>query len=235
MPSQIYKISVSKPCHEDWNGMQRVNEGKYCSSCEKTVIDFSLMTDEAVQHYFINNNQAPVCGRFKNTQLDRIRIHIPTYVFQKKISPWKKYLIILLLCFGSTVFSVDVFMGGGNLYAQTQVAKKHFKKKKYKIRYTLSESINPKIFWTLNTTSTSGVVVVVPEPKIYEDPTIAIRSGSLPIDAARTIKANPDSTILAANTTHNGKDEPPENKSSKINTEFILPAPLLMRKRRRST
>ena len=130
MTSPFYKITVPKPCSQNWDDMQQVNNGRHCLSCKKTVIDFTLMNDEAIQNYFIQNKLQPVCGRFKNEQLDRISIHLPSYLLQKKIRPWKKWLVILLLCFGSTVFSVDVFFGNGNLYAQTQQPKKHHKAKR---------------------------------------------------------------------------------------------------------
>ena len=211
--------------------MLPVKDGRHCNSCQKNVIDFSLMTDEAVQNYFIENNGTAVCGRFKNTQLARIRINIPTYVFQKRIRPWKKYLVILLLCFGSTVFSVDVFLGGGNLYAQTQGVKKHFKKKKYRNRYTIHASINSKIDWKTYPMCTTGLIGTVPAPEIYEDPIPAIKSGSLLINSAKSIEKDPDSSKLVANTTRNGKDEPPGKEQSKNNTEFILPAPLALRRR----
>ena len=35
------KIIVSNPCNKDWNKMTNHNNGKYCGSCNKTVIDFT--------------------------------------------------------------------------------------------------------------------------------------------------------------------------------------------------
>ena len=36
-----YKISIPEPCHEDWNRMTPNEKGRFCDSCEKTIIDFS--------------------------------------------------------------------------------------------------------------------------------------------------------------------------------------------------
>ena len=40
-------LYIPKPCHEDWNKMTPTQQGKFCSSCSKQVIDFSLMSDQS--------------------------------------------------------------------------------------------------------------------------------------------------------------------------------------------
>ena len=51
MSTTSYKISVKAPCHEDWAGMSNTNDGRFCSSCEKEVIDFTKLSDEEVIAY----------------------------------------------------------------------------------------------------------------------------------------------------------------------------------------
>ncbi|WP_160714371.1 hypothetical protein [Chitinophaga solisilvae] len=63
-------LSVPTPCGENWDKMLDTAAGKYCSACEKTVIDFSLMTD-AEMLAVITNSQGNVCGRFYTAQLER--------------------------------------------------------------------------------------------------------------------------------------------------------------------
>jgi hypothetical protein len=63
-------IQIKNPCAENWEEMTEVEQGKFCSHCQKTVIDFSMMNDAQVYDYFKAN--AAFCGRFRNTQLDRI-------------------------------------------------------------------------------------------------------------------------------------------------------------------
>ena len=36
-------IRIENPCHENWNLMSRNQKGRFCDSCNKTVIDFSKM------------------------------------------------------------------------------------------------------------------------------------------------------------------------------------------------
>lgn len=47
MPSK-FKIQISNPCHEEWEGMQTNLNGKFCDSCQKTVTDFTRFTDAAL-------------------------------------------------------------------------------------------------------------------------------------------------------------------------------------------
>jgi len=69
MPSK-FKIQISNPCHEEWAGMQADTNGKFCSSCQKSVIDFTHFTDAELKRWF-NQNPGNSCGRFKPEQLDR--------------------------------------------------------------------------------------------------------------------------------------------------------------------
>jgi hypothetical protein len=62
-------INIPKPCHEDWNTMTPEKKGRHCSSCEKTVYDFTASTDEHIVKTFLDEGK--ICGRFKSTQLKR--------------------------------------------------------------------------------------------------------------------------------------------------------------------
>lgn len=76
-------ISISKPCSQNWNDMQTDAKGKFCSSCQNTVIDFTYLSDTELYEYFKNLKTIP-CGRFHASQLDRPLI--PATVKRKK--PW---------------------------------------------------------------------------------------------------------------------------------------------------
>jgi hypothetical protein len=89
--SKKIQISIPKPCHEDWDKMTRVEKGKFCSSCQKHVTDFSRMTDRELAQFFKKPSREAICGRFTEEQLER---DIPT--LQKRI-PWVKYFFQFLL------------------------------------------------------------------------------------------------------------------------------------------
>ncbi len=64
------KITISKPCHEDWDAMTPHEKGRFCSVCTKTVQDFREASDDEIRKAF---SGAPygICGKFKKSQLDR--------------------------------------------------------------------------------------------------------------------------------------------------------------------
>lgn len=63
-------LSIADPCHEDWSKMTPVEQGRFCSSCQKKVVDFTTQTDEEILAFF-NNYNGTACGRFTDDQLDR--------------------------------------------------------------------------------------------------------------------------------------------------------------------
>ncbi|UUC44556.1 hypothetical protein [Flavobacterium cerinum] len=63
-------MRIPKPCYENWNSMSPDAKGKFCNSCNKTVIDFTKMKDQEIQKYFIENSETKdICGRFKQNQI----------------------------------------------------------------------------------------------------------------------------------------------------------------------
>lgn len=63
------QIQLINPCTQSWDEMQTVPGGKFCGSCEKRVIDFTLLNDRQILEIFRNNTH--VCGRFTDEQLNR--------------------------------------------------------------------------------------------------------------------------------------------------------------------
>lgn len=64
------KISIPKPCNENWNSMSPDKNGRFCNSCSKTVIDFTKMNNPEIQQYFIENSgKERICGHFKFNQV----------------------------------------------------------------------------------------------------------------------------------------------------------------------
>lgn len=77
-------LSIPRPCHENWEAMTPTEKGKFCASCQKTVVDFTSMSDRQIAEFF-KKPASSVCGRAHNDQLNR-DILIP-----KKRIPWIKY------------------------------------------------------------------------------------------------------------------------------------------------
>lgn len=100
-----YKISIPKPCHEDWNKMTTNEKGRFCGSCVKTVVDFTEKSAKEIQEFFTENKGKRICGHFKRKQLDSIVIQIPETTFVTQLSFQKLFLLVLLFVMGTTLFS----------------------------------------------------------------------------------------------------------------------------------
>ena len=79
-----FELSIPKPCHENWDAMTADQQGRFCGACQKTVIDFTGMSDRQIAAFF-KKPVGNVCGRFGGDQLNRI-IEVP-----RKRIPWIKY------------------------------------------------------------------------------------------------------------------------------------------------
>jgi hypothetical protein len=91
MKKEIY-IQIPEPCHEDWNKMTPVQQGRYCQSCSKEVVDFSLMTDQEIMN-FVSMPRGKTCGNFSSDQLNRV-IKEPATPAKKRV--WAVMLSFLL-------------------------------------------------------------------------------------------------------------------------------------------
>jgi len=78
------QLSIPRPCHEIWDSMKPSEKGKFCASCQKTVIDFTEMSDRQIAEFF-KRPIGSVCGHFYQNQLNK-DIQLP-----KKRIPWVKY------------------------------------------------------------------------------------------------------------------------------------------------
>lgn len=70
--------------------MQPTASGNFCDSCQKTVVDFTTLTDNQLLEYF-KKHPADTCGRFYADQLEQ-----PLQLPVKRI-PWMKYFLTVSL------------------------------------------------------------------------------------------------------------------------------------------
>lgn len=105
-PNQA-KIVVTNPCTENWNSMSADPAGRFCQSCQKSVIDFSSKTDDEIKGFLKEKRGEKLCGRFYTHQLERIRIEIDRNLLVSDIPFWQKFLIVLLVCLGPDLMGYD--------------------------------------------------------------------------------------------------------------------------------
>lgn len=84
MKKKTIQIQIPKPCSAAWNEMHSLPNGRFCDSCEKTVVDFSQMTDNELVMFF-QKNKYNVCGSFRPDQLNR------NFPIPKPYSPYRKW------------------------------------------------------------------------------------------------------------------------------------------------
>ncbi len=93
MAKKQLTLSIPTPCTEDWNAMTPDKNGKFCASCQKTVVDFSRMTDAEIFNYF-DTLKGSTCGRFTEKQLTT---PFDTPLIAKPQNRWAWALSALLL------------------------------------------------------------------------------------------------------------------------------------------
>jgi hypothetical protein len=64
------KLSIPKPCSQEWDRMTTNNSGRHCDSCQKTVVDFSNFTDKELIEFF-KKATGKICGRLNPYQVNR--------------------------------------------------------------------------------------------------------------------------------------------------------------------
>ncbi len=88
----IKHISIPQACHQSWQQMTAVNEGRHCAHCSKTVTDFTTMTNDEIIAYL--SAKSNICGRFEETQLDSINRNIHVQGLSNK-GWWRSAAIVL--------------------------------------------------------------------------------------------------------------------------------------------
>lgn len=63
------KLSIPKPCHENWDGMTPNEKGRFCQACSKTVRDFTSSSDQEIIDSLAGSSN--VCANVTPDQLNR--------------------------------------------------------------------------------------------------------------------------------------------------------------------
>lgn len=88
------KINILNPCNENWSSMSPNKKGRFCNSCNKTVVDFTKMRNNEIQKFFIeNSNNESICGYYKFNQVESEKNTRYTYLRDRfnriKVKPIK--------------------------------------------------------------------------------------------------------------------------------------------------
>jgi hypothetical protein len=108
------RISIPKPCHENWNEMLPGQQGRHCLSCCKTVVDFTHWETDDILVYLQQKNSEKICGRFNQDQVIETsplqNEHLIQSVLQARMPLLRKIAAVIVICFG--------LLQGGDSYGQ---------------------------------------------------------------------------------------------------------------------
>lgn len=116
----MHKLVIQSPCTEPVEKMDTTSNGFYCHQCAKTVIDFTVFSDEAIKNYFKARNYQPLCGRFTQKQLQQITISLPAQILKQPQPHWRRFLIACMLIFGTSLFPFNTTIGQQTNITATQ-------------------------------------------------------------------------------------------------------------------
>jgi len=63
-------VYIPNPCSENWETMSPQEKGRFCSVCNKCVIDFTEKQTKEIEHILKEKQNEEICGRFLNHQLN---------------------------------------------------------------------------------------------------------------------------------------------------------------------
>ena len=100
-------LYIPEPCSEDWESMSPQEKGRFCSACNKCVIDFTQKQPQEILQIIAEEKGKQICGRFYNHQLkmpdqseklkERFFKYIPSYFQNNKILLTLFSLVLFLM------------------------------------------------------------------------------------------------------------------------------------------
>jgi len=101
MKNSNTKITIAKPCTQNWAEMQKEADFGFCTVCSKNVIDFTNYSNAEIISV-LTQASASVCGRLSVMQLNQLNHYL---IVKPANRNWIKYLGVLAI--GAAIFSQD--------------------------------------------------------------------------------------------------------------------------------
>lgn len=135
MKRKSIQISIDDPCNERWEDLSPEGKNRYCTSCQKTVVDFASMTDAEIFQYIQQSAGKSMCGSFFPDQLERtILMPLPAKKYRLPVFLGKAAAILLLaqsVC--NTLLAQTIHKGSQRAGGMVSHAGKH-KKQPVKVK-----------------------------------------------------------------------------------------------------
>jgi hypothetical protein len=90
------KITIPAPCEQKWSEMKSCGLNRFCTNCEKEIIDFTYYSDAALRKV-IEEKGGKICGKFTENQLNRELVNLPKKqsFFGKFSAKWLSFYLLL--------------------------------------------------------------------------------------------------------------------------------------------
>src|ERR1700744_1166400 len=118
--TNIKAISIPQACHQSWQQMTAVNDGRHCEHCCKTVVDFTKMSDDEIIRYL--SAKTNVCGKIELYQLAHIN---NTLSVRKLKAAWWKRAVIVLGLMGPAILKANAQSKHVIVNTQNKIRKTH--------------------------------------------------------------------------------------------------------------
>src|ERR1051326_335901 len=103
--NEPFRITIPRPCHEDWNKMTPQQQGNFCKSCSKLVYDFSKMSDAQLTDFLSKRKEEKICGRFNSSPLaPPEKLSVPIDILPKGMNSFRAFALSLFFVFGPKLF-----------------------------------------------------------------------------------------------------------------------------------
>lgn len=98
----IHKVHIAEPCSRNWESMTRIEQGRFCGSCQKKVYDLRGESLQGLALIF-EHQKGQLCGRIDERQLlaynnwvDKQNIFAPLSTLRSAVSAWS--MLAFSLC-----------------------------------------------------------------------------------------------------------------------------------------
>ena len=91
MQKKSVKIQIPQPCSERFDQMPEEGEGRHCSKCDRTLIDYTSLSESELAKVFMEK-KGKICGQFHPSQLNKPLRIAPNY---RKPYQWKAASVLL--------------------------------------------------------------------------------------------------------------------------------------------
>lgn len=151
MKNHIKGIVINKPCNEQWNEMDNISDGKFCKSCQKKVVDFSMLSNKEILDYLSDENK--VCGKFDKKQFDNLNASFSVANITKaKFENWRFAALFL----GATTLFAPMAKATFTHRYQQESIKNYQSLKDSTVFYTISGKVTDE-----NGLAVPGATVIV--------------------------------------------------------------------------